>query len=108
MAGASFTYVHRGAPGNTLTVRAEDMTTSGHTFFSIADSTIPYHRIVKIEQNGEVLFDIENIKKRMLVTTKTVVKGFDHLDFGSLQFGHACMKAGYCTPHLLHLIISVF
>ncbi len=61
--------MHRGAPGDTLTIRAEDITSLGRSFFSTADSEIPYHRIVLIEKGGEVLFDIKEFEKKENETT---------------------------------------
>ena len=63
LSGVKVTYVHRGAPGDALTIRAEDITSLGRSFFSIADSDIPYHRIVLIERGREVLFDINEFEK---------------------------------------------
>jgi uncharacterized protein len=58
------TYVHRGAPGDVLTIPGEDIRVLGRSFFSTADSEIPYHRIVLIERRGEVLFDITEFQKK--------------------------------------------
>lgn len=63
------TYVHRGAPGDRLTIPAETITNLGHSFFSTADSEIPYHRIVLIERDGEVLFDINEFENKEAGTT---------------------------------------
>jgi uncharacterized protein (UPF0248 family) len=58
--GVKVTYVHRGGPGDRLTISAEEITSLGHSFFSTAESEIPYHRITLIERRGEVLFDIKD------------------------------------------------
>jgi uncharacterized protein (UPF0248 family) len=63
------TYVHRGASGDRLTIPAENITRLGHSFFSTADSEIPYHRIVRIERDGVVLFDINDFEKKEIDTT---------------------------------------
>jgi uncharacterized protein len=63
------TYVHRGAPGDRLTIPAETITNLGHSFFSTAESEIPYHRIVRIERDGKVLFDIYDFEKKETGTT---------------------------------------
>ena len=89
------TYVHRGAPGDRLTIPAETITNLGHSFFSTADSEIPYHRIVLIERDGKVLFDINDFEKGNRDHLEGGENGFDQRGLGSLQFGHACMKEGY-------------
>jgi uncharacterized protein (UPF0248 family) len=67
--GVKVTYVHRGAPGNTQTMPAEEITSLGRSFFSTADSVIPYHRIIRIEREGEVLFDIKEFENKDAGTT---------------------------------------
>ena len=64
LAGVLVTYVHRGAPGDLMTIPAQEIVRLGHSFFSTADSEIPYHRIVLIERGGEVLFDIKAFEDR--------------------------------------------
>lgn len=54
--GVVVTYVHRGVPGDLLSVRGEDITDLGRSFFSIGEGRVPYHRIVRIERKGEVVF----------------------------------------------------
>ena len=68
--GVKVTYVHRGAPGDILTIPAEDITTLGHSFFSTADGEIPYHRISMIEKNAIVIFDIRDFEKNDAGTTR--------------------------------------
>jgi uncharacterized protein (UPF0248 family) len=63
------TYVHRGAPGDVLTIPAENIVKLGHSFFATADSEIPYHRIILIERRGEVLFDIKEFENKDNGTT---------------------------------------
>jgi uncharacterized protein len=62
--GVKVTYVHRGAPGDTLTIAADDIVSLGHSFFATADSEIPYHRILSIDRDGEVLFDLRDYDKK--------------------------------------------
>jgi hypothetical protein len=50
------TYVNRGAPGDVARINGEDIVELGRSFFTIGESEIPYHRIVKIEKNGEEVF----------------------------------------------------
>ncbi len=52
------TYLHRGAPGDLTVVRGEDITELGRSFFRTGESYIPYHRIMKIEMEGEVVFSV--------------------------------------------------
>ena len=67
--GGRVTYVHRGAPGDSLTISAEDILRLGHSFFATADSDIPYHRIMLIERGGMVLFNIKEFEKKETGTT---------------------------------------
>jgi uncharacterized protein len=62
--GVKVTYVHRGAPGDSLTIDGKEIRSLGRSFFSTADSEIPYHRIILIERVGEVLFDIKDFEKK--------------------------------------------
>jgi uncharacterized protein len=50
------TYLHRGAPGDRMAVRGEDLVELERSFFVTADSKIPYHRIRSIERRGEMLY----------------------------------------------------
>ena len=50
-------------------IAAEDITSLGRSFFSTADNEIPYHRIVLIERNREVLFNIKEFEKKDDCTT---------------------------------------
>jgi uncharacterized protein (UPF0248 family) len=50
------TYLHRGAPGDRLTIKGSDIIELERSFFVTADSKIPYHRIRVIERRGEVLY----------------------------------------------------
>lgn len=49
-------YVHRGAPGDFQKISGAQIVALGKGFFDTADATIPYHRILKIEHNGSILF----------------------------------------------------
>jgi len=60
--GVVISYLHRGAPGDTMSVRGEDIVELERSFFVTADSKIPYHRIRRIEKGGEVLFEDRSIK----------------------------------------------
>lgn len=54
--GTTVTYLHRGAPGDRVSIKGEDIVELERSFFVTADSKIPYHRIRLIEKNGEVLY----------------------------------------------------
>jgi uncharacterized protein (UPF0248 family) len=59
---ARITFIHRGAPGDVLTISGADIVELGRSFFQTGESTIPYHRIVLIEWRGRTLFG-ENKEK---------------------------------------------
>jgi uncharacterized protein (UPF0248 family) len=67
--GVQVTYVHRGAPRDQLTISAEEIRSLGRSFFYTGEGDIPYHRIVLIEREGEVLFDIKDYEKKDTSTT---------------------------------------
>jgi uncharacterized protein (UPF0248 family) len=54
---ARISYVHRGAPGDLMTIGGSDILDLGKEFFETGEAMIPYHRISKIEYRGEVLFE---------------------------------------------------
>jgi uncharacterized protein (UPF0248 family) len=58
----SVTYLHRGAPGDAITIRGGEIVALERSFFVTADSRIPYHRIRLIERNGEVLYRWKLVK----------------------------------------------
>ncbi len=56
--GVVITYVHRGGRDDLSSIRGEDITELGRSFFTVREAQIPYHRIVKIEKDGEIVFQI--------------------------------------------------
>ncbi|HUL40097.1 MAG TPA: RNA repair domain-containing protein [Methanomassiliicoccales archaeon] len=54
---AEVTYLHRGAPGDELTVPGSEIVGLERSFFCIGESKVPYHRIKRIVLDGEVLYD---------------------------------------------------
>lgn len=54
---AEVTYLHRGAPGDLMTVKGSEIVELERSFFSTAESKIPYHRIRRIVLEGKVLYD---------------------------------------------------
>ncbi|MCE5296390.1 MAG: RNA repair domain-containing protein [Euryarchaeota archaeon] len=53
---AEITYVHRGAPGDIMTIKGAAIVALGRSFFDTGDATIPYHRIVRIIWKGTLVF----------------------------------------------------
>ena len=53
---ASITYLHRGAPGDRRTVSGSEIIELERSFFTTAESRIPYHRIRRIMLGGETLY----------------------------------------------------
>jgi uncharacterized protein (UPF0248 family) len=60
LGGVEITYVHRGAPGDELTILAEDIVRFDKSFFVIdragIETSIPYHRIKEIKKGKERLW----------------------------------------------------
>ncbi len=56
MNGVVITYVHRGGQDDMSSLRGEDIEALGRSFFAAGGGQIPYHRIVRIEKDGEVVF----------------------------------------------------
>lgn len=56
---ATIWYIHRGAPGDILSIRGSDIRALGKGFFETDDASIPYHRVIRIEYRGTVIFDKE-------------------------------------------------
>ena len=54
---ATVFYTHRGAPGDVASVEGREITELGKGFFHTAEASIPYHRILRIEYRGEVVFE---------------------------------------------------
>ncbi len=61
MEGVLLTYIHRGAPGDIVTIRAENVVSLEKSFMVIrgkeGEKRIPYHRIVKITRGKEILWE---------------------------------------------------
>lgn len=58
--GVEVTYIHRGAPGDELTISASDIIRTEKSFFVIhrndMETSIPYHRIKEIKKGGQTLW----------------------------------------------------
>ncbi|MFP4001469.1 MAG: DUF504 domain-containing protein [Candidatus Natronoplasma sp.] len=50
-------YVHRGAPDDFRVMQGEDIEDLGRSFIRTEDAHIPYHRVFKIDYEGEVLLE---------------------------------------------------
>jgi hypothetical protein len=55
--GVTITYVHRGAPGDVVTISSNRITSLEKSFFVIGEKRIPYHRIVEIKKGREILWN---------------------------------------------------
>jgi uncharacterized protein (UPF0248 family) len=54
---ATIWYVHRGAPGDVLRISGTQIKALGKGFFETDEAMIPYHRILRIDYGGKVLFE---------------------------------------------------
>lgn len=61
---AEVTYLHRGAPGDEMTILGSEVVELERSFFCTSESKIPYHRIRRIVLDGKVLYD-SSIRKGM-------------------------------------------
>ena len=57
-------YLHRGAPGDERTIRGSEITELGKSFFSTAEGSIPYHRVLKIAEAGKTIFERKKRENR--------------------------------------------
>ena len=57
LARAVIWYVHRGAPGDSKRISGSEILELDRSFMHTAGSTIPYHRIFRIEYEGQVLLE---------------------------------------------------
>jgi uncharacterized protein (UPF0248 family) len=61
---AWISYVHRGAPGDEMTIPGSDVVELGRSFFVTKEAKIPYHRIKLIRYREKVLFDIHRASSK--------------------------------------------
>jgi hypothetical protein len=58
--GVKVTYLHRGVPGDRLTVDASELAALERSFFVIerdsAETRIPYHRILEIRKGDKIIW----------------------------------------------------
>ena len=50
-------YRHRGAPNDTIVIAGSEIVSIGRSFLETTSASIPFHRILKICYEDEVLFD---------------------------------------------------
>ena len=50
-------YRHRGAPNDTMVITGSEIISIDRSFLETTSASIPFHRILKIRYDGEVLFD---------------------------------------------------
>lgn len=53
---ADIHYVHRGAPDDFRIMNGGDIIDLGRSFIKLEEAHIPYHRVFKVEYDGEVIF----------------------------------------------------
>lgn len=57
---ARITYIHRGAPGDEMTIKGRDIVRLEKSYFIIMrnemETSIPFHRIKKIQVSGNVIY----------------------------------------------------
>jgi uncharacterized protein (UPF0248 family) len=56
-------YVHRGAPGNVKKIAGTSIISLGRGFFNTDEATIPYHRILRIDYRGAILFEKDELAR---------------------------------------------
>jgi uncharacterized protein (UPF0248 family) len=57
LANAVIHYVHRGAPNDTRTISGKEILETDASFFTTSESSVPYHRIFRIEYLDTVIFE---------------------------------------------------
>jgi uncharacterized protein (UPF0248 family) len=78
LAEAHITYVHRGAPGDEMTISGSDVVELERSFFVTKEAKITYHRIKLIRYRGNDVFDLQeaSCKDRESSKDKNEGKGF--------------------------------
>lgn len=61
---ATIWYLHRGAPGDRLSLNGSMITSLDKGFFETDEAVIPYHRILRIEYRDKVIFDKDRESRR--------------------------------------------
>ena len=50
-------YVHRGAPGDEMSIAGDEIKGMGTSFFHTEEASIPYHRVFRVEYDGQTIFE---------------------------------------------------
>ncbi len=58
---AEIWYIHRGAPNNTKIISGRNIKDISKSFFDTDNASIPYHRIIKIVYEKDILFERKRI-----------------------------------------------
>ncbi len=61
---AEIWYIHRGAPNDTKIMSGRDIIVIGKSFFDTVNASIPYHRVIKIIYDNEILFERKKLDKK--------------------------------------------
>jgi uncharacterized protein (UPF0248 family) len=61
---ATIWYLHRGAPRDRLSLSGSTITSMDKGFFETDEAVIPYHRILRIEYRGKIVFDKEKESRK--------------------------------------------
>ena len=57
-------YTHRGALHDTKSITGEEIIDIGKSFLGTTTASIPYHRIIKIFYDGEIVFNRSDIHSK--------------------------------------------
>jgi len=64
---AEIWYIHRGATNHTKVISGNEILNIGRSFFDTSSFSIPFHRILKIIYDGDVLFNRkQNILSKLI------------------------------------------
>jgi uncharacterized protein (UPF0248 family) len=66
---AEIWYTSRDTKERFSMISGEELTELGKSFFSTAQSTIPFYKIFRIIYDGEVIFDREEMEKKRVTQT---------------------------------------
>ena len=68
---ATIWYLHRGAPGDQVSVSGSRIRSLDRSFFETDETVIPYHRILRVEYRGKVIFDKKKESMKKATARKT-------------------------------------
>ena len=64
LANVRLWYIHRGAPNDTMVLLGSDIVNIGKSYVETKNASIPYHRIILVKYDQQVLFERSKQKKR--------------------------------------------